>query len=50
MKIKRLAIFIALAHASGAFANDAATADTLDEVVVRGTRIEAPQAVGAYRV
>ena len=44
MRLKRITFLIALAHATGAFADDAAPAGSLEEVVVRGTRIEQPQA------
>ncbi|MCG3170243.1 MAG: Vitamin B12 transporter BtuB [Pseudomonadales bacterium] len=50
MQLKRLTFLIALVHATGAWADDAAPAHGLEEVLVRGTRIELPQAVGAYSV
>lgn len=50
MQLKRITFLIALAHATGAYADDAAPAGSLEEVVVRGTRIEQPQAVGAYSI
>ena len=49
MQIKRMSFLIAIAQIPGALADPAATSE-LEEVEVRGTRLEAPRAVGAYTV
>ena len=49
MQIKRMSFLIAIAQIPGALADPVATSE-LEEVEVRGTRLEAPRAVGAYTV